>query len=448
MVMRLLGILTGIFKARGYEILVSSDENGYLLLRKNGSTLAVGYSDPGQAPTVDEIRMFISMAEGADADSMLFISPEKMKREQKRILDEAKAATWDRMALAIAIGEQSLMSEGGVEGPREADLFDPDRIMKAHEISDGASTGGHGGEGMETERGGTDDAAETIPSGGPGKTEREKELVVKKLTFPEEKEREARHKVSEEVLLNVWSISEESAGDGGKTEGKRNEGDDTHAEKEVTDEKEEPAIIPFDMPIFDEKGEEEETHKDPWQGSILAPSRCSREEACQKAGVPPDTELQLEHAPYLLVGVSYALRSETGERVPRSGHYLYDPTTSGLLDIPGTVAEELRSTLAVWNGEREQLGAGNVPEDDRRHIRALKDRLSRETHSEDRLVRETLMSTIYQEVRYLFDPSSFDIRWSRKVVIPFWVKKDVDGRKKWMVDAYLGRYIPLGTGQQ
>jgi hypothetical protein len=84
-----------------------------------------------------------------------------------------------------------------------------------------------------------------------------------------------------------------------------------------------------------------------------------------------------------------------------------------------------------------------VKEDDKAYIRALKDRLTRERHAEDRLVRETIMSTIYQEVRYLFDPTSFNIRWSRRVVVPFWVKRDENSNIRWMVDSYLGRFIQI-----
>ena len=160
-----------------------------------------------------------------------------------------------------------------------------------------------------------------------------------------------------------------------------------------------------------------------------------------KASVPPDTELDIEHVPQLLVSISYSLKNEHGEKVDRTGEYLYDPIKWGIVDIPSALAEELRSTLSVWDGKGPAKELSRAKEDDKGYVRALKDRLSRETHAEDRLVRETLMSTIYQEVRYLFDPTSFNVRWSRRVVVPYYIKKNEYGNIEWMVDSYLGRFL-------
>ncbi len=92
--------------------------------------MAVGYGDPGHKTSEGETEMFISMAENASSDSMLFISPDKLLRKSRKILDDAGCATWDRMALAIAIGEMYLVAEKKGEKvekgePPGSEVFDP-----------------------------------------------------------------------------------------------------------------------------------------------------------------------------------------------------------------------------------------------------------------------------------------------------------------------------------
>ena len=60
----------------------------------------------------------------------------------------------------------------------------------------------------------------------------------------------------------------------------------------------------------------------------------------------------------------------------------------------------------------------------------------------DRMIRETLMSTIYREIRFSLKRRSFKIISSKRLMVPFWVKRKEDGDPEWMVDAYLGRFIP------
>jgi hypothetical protein len=423
--MDLLSVLTDIFESRGYEVLVSSRENSYLLLKRNMSTMAAGFSEPGHRVTEGEAEMFISMAENSSADSMLFISPEKLERDVRIILEKANCSTWDRMALAIAIGEQ-VLSEPPEKRPDEdekEDAFDPGVMMDL--FSDNTADPLI----IESDKDPVREAkSESVMEAEP--------ISVSKMEFPDGiegagqgKEKKASN-VSEDVLLNAWAGFD----DWKRSEEDRKESEDLAEEKQLP--------IP-DLPMM-ESLVESPPEKKPWIGSILAPTRCKKEEACVKAGVPNDTELDMEHVPNLLVSVSYSLRAEDGATVSREGEYLYDPIKGGLIDIPSALAEELRTTLSVWDGKGPVKGLEGASEDDKGYIRALKDRLTRERHAEDRMVRETLMSTIYQEVRYLFDPSSFNIRWSRRVVVPYWVKRE-DGGIKWMVDGYLGRFIQSGA---
>lgn len=434
--MKLIETLTDVFITRGYEVMISSPENSYLLLKKDGSILAVGYSDPGHHATEGEVEMFISMSEDASADSMLFISPEKLRKDARKTLDRGGVATWDRMALAIAIGEQVLMKPEKVEKEEEQEfnpssmmaLFQQDDVDPLTELRD-----------FETKM--TDDFKvqdARVPRNDTGvKVRKTESFKVEKMDFPDledEKHTKVISTVSEDVLMNAW------AGFDDWKEKEKVKKVEVKEEKKDTKKEVEPTFPSFDLPLM-EVLEETSPEKRPWVGSILAPRRTSTEEACAKASVPPDTELMIEHVPQLLVSISYALKNESGEKVERTGEYLYDPIKWGIVDIPSALADELKSTLSVWDGIGAVKDMDKARENDKGYVRALKERLTRETHAEDRLVRETLMSTIYQEVRYLFDPASFNIRWSRRVVVPYYVKKDENGKMDWMVDSYLGRYL-------
>ena len=448
--MKLISLLSDIFKSRGYEVMVSSPENSYLLLKRGSSTLAVGYADPGHITTEGEVDMFLSMGENDSADSSLFISPEKLKRASKKALEKGGSAMWDRMALAIAIGEQVITSTGEVEANEEP-VFDHQRILNMFKAGDVDPVA----ELRQFEKG--TEPVFNVHSAQPSKKEPadissqkyDGPLKVEKVSFPEtaekkEEKEQTASKVSEDILMGAWAGFEDWK--------KNEEMDPEHKKKEVVEQgkksEEETRFDPFSLDVpFMGAMEDTPPEKRPWVGSTLAPTKCSREEACTKAGVPIDTEIEMEHVPNLLVSVSYSLRSEEGDHVGRLGQYLYDPIKAGLIDIPDALAEELRSTLSIWDGIGPANNIDKAKEDDKGYVRALKDRLVREKHAEDRLVRETLMSTIYQEVRYLFDPSTFDVRWSRRVVVPYWIKRDPEGRIKWMVDGYLGRFLPVGTGK-
>ncbi len=448
--MKLISLLSDIFRSRGYEVMVSSPENSYLLLKRGSSTLAVGYVDPGHNATEGEVDMFLSMAENASADSTLFISPEKLKRASKKALEKGGSAMWDRMALAIAIGEQVITSTGEVE-VEEGPVFDHQRILnmfKAGDVDPVAELrqfekGSEPVFNVHSERSSKKEAVDISPqrSAVP--------LKVEKVSFPDTTEKkeedvQAVSNVPEDILIGAWAGFE----DWKKKEDKVPEPEKEEVVEQTDKPEEEAKVDPFsfDMPFMSAM-EDTAPEKRPWVGATLAPTKCSREEACAKAGAAIDTEIEMEHVPNLLVSVSYSLRSEDGDHVSRLGQYLYDPIKAGLIDIPDALAEELRSTLSIWDGAGPANNIEKAKEDDKGYVRALKDRLVREKHAEDRLVRETLMSTIYQEVRYLFDPSTFDVRWSRRVVVPYWIKRDPEGRIKWMVDGYLGRFLPVGTGQ-
>jgi len=155
----------------------------------------------------------------------------------------------------------------------------------------------------------------------------------------------------------------------------------------------------------------------------------------------PPPELVL--VPHMLLDVRYQLRSGQLEPLERTGSFLLSMTEKRPNDIPSAISTELCSLRDVWEGPSShgaQVADGADPDLDGRAI--LLERLTKEGITQDRLVRDSLMSTIYQEVTYGFDPSSFEVLRTERVMIPFWVGRSPEGAVDWSMDAFLGRFIP------
>lgn len=182
---------------------------------------------------------------------------------------------------------------------------------------------------------------------------------------------------------------------------------------------------------------------DPWKGARLAPARVNKEDACTKAGAQVDPPPELVLVPHLLIDVRYLLRSGQLEPLERTGSFLLDAVDMHMDDIPSAISSELCSIKGVWDGVTPPLPrAGTGPRSDPDGKALLLERLEGESVTQDRLVRDSLMSTVYQEATYRFDPTSFEVLRTEKVMLPFWQRRAQDGSVEWSVDAFLGRFVP------
>ena len=446
--MDLLSSLQDIFRSRGYRVLTTSPENRYLLLQKDDSTLAVGYSDVGRSATEGEAEMFASMAENDGSDSMLFISSVRLEKGVRKVLERTGAATWDRMALAIAIGEETL-GKVEVEGPpitlpnpsstkekgpeRILDLFQKDDVDPLGELREFAK------DEEEKEVGGFRvqeiDLKSPVPQEGGASVEPSCPPVEVSAAPSTRSNVKEPSKMTAPPEMPKVDIEIEADGGGAKVDVAVPQVDAWAGFSEWLDNAKTEAPEGRAVTV-----EGAEIPLVPWAGAIVAPILLSREDACAKAGASADTDPDLVHIPYILLEVDYDLRAEDGESVKRHGSYLYDAVEGEVVDIPDSIGAELLSTSEVWKGEGILLSAEEQDEKVGKHIRSIKKRLSREGHSVDKLIRETLMSTIYEEIRYLFDPSTFNILSQRKVVLPAWRLTDGTGKTTWTVDAFLGRF--------
>ena len=478
--MALLETLEEIFKTRGYNVLRSSVENHFLLLEKEGSKMAVGYSPPGHKVTEGEADMFISMAQMEPSASMLFISTGKLLKAIKKSFEKEDVATWDRTALATSIGEHFLFEEGRGETPagdqkNMLDLFntvdvDPVQELRTyhhhiHEEEIGGFKIYDVDLGDRPSPSSPDVWEEVISPGreigkelrsdsAPPETAAEKEALSlmdmpmmsvpepakeKKIEGPEDpsdlhrgnKEKPPEKKegnkpgpsnVPEEILMNPWDGIDEWS----RTSGKKEE-----EKKEGTGQK--------------KKKKEEKKADNPWMGSVQLPLKYSKKKAAAVANAESDVELEKRYLPFLLIKAKYQLEAkDTSEVLDKEGNYLYNSITTRVTDVPLSLFEEIGSVNERWKGGSPPKVLSDPKKDFNSALSALRKRLSTENLAVDKLIRETLMSTIFREMKFGLRRDSFKIISSKRLMVPFWIKRGKGDDPEWMVDGYLGRFVTPG----
>jgi hypothetical protein len=447
--------LESIFLTRGYEIVRSSRENRYLLLKKEGSAMAVGYSMSSKKTTEGEAEMFISMGQNDSAGSMLFISPIKLSRAVKNILEKEGVATWDRMALSIAIGEQVLSEwsrevDRGSETRSVMDLFETQDVDPLREVRT------YQKEISKSEVGGFKvTEVEVAPSIGASGKEDAVRIVAPVLPSPPPDKKESPAEVEKgsetpspapEFDLPMMPMMEMSA-DEPPAEEDIGEGAGSHKVPEdilmgpLTDLEDE---SDKKIDVEEEKPTSGIEKKKPsgWEGATMAPVKYSQGDAVSLAGEKRNVKLKKMNKPFLILEASYTMTPEDGsDPVEQDGTYIYDCIRSDISDIPGSLYDEIAAMEERWNGEEGPDKLTDPKEDHRSAMMAIKNRIRSGRLAKDRKVRETLMSTIYREIEYKFDPSSLKLISSRRVMLPFWIKEGKSGKTAWSVNAFLGRLI-------
>lgn len=466
-------VLEDLFKYRGHSLITTSRENHFIRLEKEGSRMSVGYSPPGHTVTVGEVDMFLSMAMHDGMDSLLFISPSRLPDDVRKELEKEKVVIWDRTTLTVNLGEQVLQKESGEKPSGDGasgilDLFSKDEDLdplkelrsyheeeiggfKVHDVDIGTrqepaspdvweevrSLGQEIGEEISSDV--TDDDQDSgslplmdMPMMAPPEPDDQVDsiLPIKDLPIaaPPEEVQEKKEvlvdngkqepsKVPDEILMNPWAGFDEWKSVGGEAEKEK---------KKV----EEPAKKIKRPP------------ENPWLGSIKVPLKYSRKKALSVANTEEDIELDHRFLPFLLIKARYELESkDTGEILDKEGTYLYNSITSKVTDVPVTLFDEIVSVGERWKGDSSPDDLTDPKKGYNKALSELRKRISESDLAMDRMVRETLMATIYREIKYRFRVDSFKVESSKRLMVPFWIKKDEKGNAEWMVDGYLGRFI-------
>ncbi|MBN1390341.1 MAG: hypothetical protein JXA22_06845 [Candidatus Thermoplasmatota archaeon] len=451
--MDVMAALEGIFRSRGYRVIRSSGENRYLLLEKEGNLMGVGHSISGGKLTEGEAEMFISMCQNDSAGSMLFISPSRLPSVARYLFEGEGVETWDRATFSTAVGELVISGWELTEPVKDGSPLRDQLQIERTDVDKGSGTLPKGT--VSTEMGGfkvreieiggghvIDNAAPApIDKQGP-RTDREQGISSAeetsdielapiemphfddepdiKTSFPqkvaEKGSSDHPRKVPEQILLDPWTV------------------DDARVPME---ELAGPELEEFKVPAKKKITEIE----NPWVGSTIATLKYTEKDAFSLAGEEEGDGLTRENRPFLLLEASYMMVPEDGTaQVEQDSTYLYDCLRSEVFDIPGSLYDDMAEMTERWDGSHGPDNLKNPRDDHNLAMTALRERIAGDQMAKDRKVRETLMSTIYREINYGFDPGSLKLISSRRVMLPFWVKKRANGESEWEVNGFLGHF--------
>ncbi|MGA1865980.1 MAG: hypothetical protein ACMUFK_00770 [Thermoplasmatota archaeon] len=434
--------LEGIFKARGYNVLRSSEENRYLLLEKDGSRMAVGHSISGGELTEGEAVMFLSMGENDSAACMLFISPSKLPSSVMDLFESEGVETWNRIDISTAVGDLVLsgwemMELNKGKGP-VSDLSSTRSIKVDHEDELSHRTvslremGGFKVREIEMVSGDMKGKALPAPADhGKGEVAPEQEEPSGVTGSGSEPVIEASAPEIEEVELLIdlpGKVPDEILSSS------RGSSDMLISIRDASTEPQESAL---EGPSMEVPAKTE----NPWSGSTLAPLKYTEKDALSLAGEEEGVHLRRENRPFLLLEASYVMVPEDGTApVEQDGTYLYDCMRSEVFDIPGSLYDEVAEMRERWDGSDGPDTMKKLRDDHNSAMTSLRSKIGNEQMAKDRKVRETLMSAIYREINYSFDPDSLRLISSRRVMLPFWVKDGAEGKTEWEVNGFLGQH--------
>jgi len=394
-------IIEEIFRSKGYEVSRSSPENQFLLLARDDEVLAIGYTGLSMAATAGEVEMFHSMVLSEGASSSVFISPVPLPRETLKALKDNGINIWDRTALVLAIGETAL--KNAMEAKDEADIETWDDAPSAPVPE-----------------------AEELPDIDPVHELRKFEEGLRSDGFKHRK---------------VVPASEPDRKDAPATEGRKAR-QRNYPDSEV-------AKVPrpgqeADMYIADSAGPiqllstpapEPTASVAPSDVRSFAPLRISREDALEMApGAVSD--LELVYRPYLVLEVSYRLRTSDGKiESSRRTNVMIDMVDGSVFDAPATVLDDLMGDP----GPRDTpVSEESAVLDGEKARKVALDSLRMRGHAVERTVYDGMMSTIIREEPADISEGSLSVQREKGVMMPLWSGHLRFGRMPWTMDAYAG----------
>ncbi len=395
--------IEGIFTGKGYTLRRSSIENKLLVMVKEGEVLSIGYSDLETSSTQDEFEMFISISESEGATDMLFISPARIQRDLLGSLRGKGVQVWDRTAFVLAIGENEL---------RKASL---DSVEEW-------------------------DAEDTRPEPPPHLTpEKDVDPVAELRRFA----RELYDKSSGSVATKTAQRTEERPTMERTANGKaipRSFPEEDQRKAGVMAEPHQEAASPNPASSIPDQV----LHPPPFlirplepasKERMVAPLRVQKEEAISMApGSVKD--LQLVYRPYLILEMSYLIRSRDGSaESERKGSFMVDLIDRSVTDLPSSALSGISPGDRMERGSQvEELGAIGTEE----ARRAVAESIRVRDHLLERKVHDGMMSTIFRETESNVVDGSIRTEGELEVQMPVWKGRLSFGGMTWIMDGFAG----------
>jgi hypothetical protein len=105
LLVKIIEILTKIFQSYGFNILSTSEYSKYLLASKDNVVISIGYRDPNEATSIDDLRKFLRNSKKDRSNRRIFISVVDYSEDLTRFADQKDIQLWDKDRLQQELGK-------------------------------------------------------------------------------------------------------------------------------------------------------------------------------------------------------------------------------------------------------------------------------------------------------------------------------------------------------
>jgi hypothetical protein len=118
LLVKIIEILTKIFRSYGFNILSTSEYSRYVLASKDKVTIAIGYNDQNEVPSIDDLRIFLRNSKKDRATRRVFISMSDFSADLNRFADQKDIQLWNQERLQQELGKALITEMNTLEKPK------------------------------------------------------------------------------------------------------------------------------------------------------------------------------------------------------------------------------------------------------------------------------------------------------------------------------------------
>ncbi len=102
---KVIEILTKIFQSYGFDITSTSEYSKYILVSKDNVSISIGYRDPKEVTSIDDLRTFLRSSKKDRTNRRIFISVGDFSEDLTRFADQKDIQLWDKERLQQELGK-------------------------------------------------------------------------------------------------------------------------------------------------------------------------------------------------------------------------------------------------------------------------------------------------------------------------------------------------------
>ncbi len=98
-------IVTKIFETYGFKITSTSEYSRYILASKDNISISIGYQDPQESVTIDDLKKFLKSSKNDRTNRRVFIMAGEYPEDLTRFADQKDIQLWDKEKLEYELGK-------------------------------------------------------------------------------------------------------------------------------------------------------------------------------------------------------------------------------------------------------------------------------------------------------------------------------------------------------